>query len=91
MGDLDHDLGIQGMDQGRGGLVAHDHVAGQQQPNLGLDRKCLVGELGVAGPKDHIRVGGQAELLLEGGLDVDLGQGAEPLDPKASLTLAIAS
>jgi hypothetical protein len=32
-----------------------------------------------------------AELLLADGLHVDLGQGAEPWTPKASLTLAIAS
>jgi hypothetical protein len=30
LGDLDHDLGVQGMHQGRAGLAAHDHVAGQQ-------------------------------------------------------------
>ena len=51
LGDLDHDLGIQGMDQGRGGLAAHDHVAGQQQPDFRLDLEGLVGQLGVAGPR----------------------------------------
>jgi len=44
-----------------------------------------VGQLGVAGPKDHIGVGVKAELLFEGGLDVDLGQGAEPLGPEGVL------
>jgi hypothetical protein len=49
LGDLDHDLRIQGMHQGRGGLAAHDHVAGQQQPDLRLELEGLVGQLGVAG------------------------------------------
>jgi hypothetical protein len=79
------------MHQGRVGLAAHDHVAGQQQADLGFQFKGLVGQLGVAGPKDHIRVGVVAEFLLEGGLNVDLGQGAEPLDPEGVLDLAIAS
>ena len=79
------------MHQGRAGLAAHDHVAGQQQPDLRLKLECLVGQLGVAGPKNHMQVGVKAELLLEGDLDVDLGQGAEALGPKASLTLATAS
>ena len=75
------------MDQGRAGVAAHDHVAGQQQPDLWLDLQCLVGELGVAGTQDQIRLGVVAELVLEGGLDVDLGQGAEPLSPEGVLDL----
>ena len=63
LGDLDHNLRIQGMHQGRVGLAAHDHVAGQQQADLGFQFKGLVGQLGVAGPKDHIRVGVVAERL----------------------------
>jgi hypothetical protein len=85
LGDLDHYLRIQGMHQGRVGLAAHDHVAGQQQPDLRLDLEGLVGQLGVAGPKDHIGLAVVAELLLEGGLHVDLGQGAEPLGPEGVL------
>jgi hypothetical protein len=83
--------GSRGMHQGRVGLAAHGHVAGQQQSDLRFDLEGLVGQLGVAGPKDHIGLGVVAEFLLEGGLDVDLGQGAEPWAPKASLTLATAS
>ena len=44
-----------------------------------------MGQLGVAGAQDHIGVGVKAEFLLEGGLDVDLGQGAEPLSPEGVL------
>jgi hypothetical protein len=72
------------MHQGRAGVAAHDHVAGQQ-PDFWLDLECLVGELGVAGAKDQVGLGVEAEFLLEGGLDVDLGQGAEPLSPEGVL------
>jgi hypothetical protein len=91
LGNLDHHLGVKGMHQGRAGVAGHDHVAGQQQPAFWLDLQCLVGELGIACTQDQVRVGVEAEFLLESGLDVDLGQGAEPLGPKASLTLRTAS
>ena len=35
LGDLDHNLRIQGMHQGPAGVAAHDDVAGQQQPDSG--------------------------------------------------------
>jgi hypothetical protein len=35
LGNLDHHLGVKGMHQGRAGVAAHDHVAGQQQPEFG--------------------------------------------------------
>jgi len=87
LGNLDHHLGVQGMHQGRASVAAHDHVAGQQQPEFWLDPQCLVGELGVAGTQDQIRLGVVAEFLLEGGLDVDLGQGAESLGLEGILDL----
>jgi len=50
LGDLDHDLEIQGVHEGRAGVAAHDHVAGQQ-PDLRLDLEGLVGELGLQVPR----------------------------------------
>ena len=62
----------------RVGLV-DDDVAGQQQPQIGLDLERRVGELRVAGSEDHVRPAVDAELLLHRLLDVDLGDDAEAL------------
>ena len=53
-------------------LLVDDDVAREQRPELGLYLERLVGELGVAGAEDQVRLAVHAELLLERRLDVDL-------------------
>ncbi len=60
-------------------LDPHHHVAGQQDAQLRLGLQRPVGEPGVAGPQDDVRVTVEVELGLHRGLHVDLGEHAEAL------------
>ncbi len=75
-----HRLRIHEHDMDRAiGILAHDHVAGKQCPDIRVGLQGLVGEMGVAGPENHVRALLHAELGLERGLHVDRGQHAEAL------------
>jgi hypothetical protein len=79
-GQSHHRVGVEGLDHGAGlAGGADDDVAGQhgRDGRFGLDG--LVGQLGPAGAEDDLRVHVDVELGLEGGLEVDLGEDAEPL------------
>ena len=82
-GDLDHHLGVHRVDDhsvATGGRVgAHDDVAGQQQADLPVGVHRAVGQRRVAGTEDEVVLHVLAELGLQRGLHVDLGQDAETL------------
>ena len=59
------------------GRFLHDDVARQHGADLVLELERLVSELGIAGAQDAIPAEIGADLVLQGVLDVDLGEDAE--------------
>lgn len=88
---LGHHRRVERFDDGAVRGSSDDDVAGQQSGDAGVDMERLVGELGVAGPDDDLRVGVDVELVLDGLADVDFGERAEALLASAVLTAATAS
>jgi hypothetical protein len=58
-------------------LFAHDHVARQQQADVGVSLDRAVGEWGIARTEYPVRPALDIELGLERRLDVDVGEDAE--------------
>ena len=59
--------------------LVDDHVAGQQQADVPLRRQGLVGQGRRTGAQDAVSGHVDIEFFLEGLLDVDFSQNAEPL------------
>lgn len=81
-GDLDQKGRIHRFDDRRALLVlvrAHQHVAGQQQPDFSIDVDRAVCQRGVARTEYQVVLHVHTELGLERCFDVDLGQHAKPL------------
>src|SRR5664280_1496858 len=66
-------------------LLAEDDIAGQERADgrIGLERP--TGERRVARTEDEVRCPIHAELRLQGGLHIDLGEDAEALGPELCL------
>ena len=78
-GQVDHGLRIDHLDDGAARAAAHDDVARQQESDGGLGLQRLMGETGVAGAEDDLRIDVDVDLGLQGGLHVDLGDDPESL------------
>src|SRR5512145_680510 len=79
VGHGDHGLRVDGLDHRPVSRLTHHDVAGQEQPDgrLGLQRR--VSERWPARTEDDLCGHVDVELLLQRGLDVDLGEHAEAL------------
>jgi hypothetical protein len=72
----------EGDDDGAVGLFAHDHIAGQQQPDVGLRLQgALIGQGGISGAEDAVEPLLDPQLGLQCGLYVDVAQDAETPRP----------
>ena len=60
-------------------LLAHDHVARQQQANVGFGEQCTVRQRWIAGTENPVRPPVDSKLGLHRGLHVDVGEDAEAL------------
>ena len=81
IGDGDHTSAI---------VIDHNHIAGQQQPNLQLGGQRLVRERRVTGAENDVVAEIGAKFLFERLLDIDLGQNAEPWSFNAAVTRSMA-
>lgn len=76
----EHGAGADGLDVDDAVVALEDgDVAGEEEADGGLGGEGLGGEPGVAGAEDEVGGAVEVDLLLEGGLDVDLGEDAEAL------------
>jgi hypothetical protein len=79
---LEQQPGVHRFDDHRAFVVrigAHDHVAGQHQPDLAVDVHRPVRQRRVAGAEYEVVLHVRAEFLFQRRLHVDLGEDAEPL------------
>jgi uncharacterized membrane protein YfcA len=75
--DREHPLRVDRGDPGLAVPLVDDHVAGQQNAELGFGLQRPVGEWWVAGAEDQVRLAVDAEFLPQRRLHVDLAQHAE--------------
>ena len=78
----DHHLRVERLHHGLLAVNADHDVARQQQPEPAVDIQRPVSQRRVAGAEDEVVLHLLAELLPQGGPDVDLGEHAEALLPQ---------